>query len=129
MSRSTWYVRKSNRRIGNSTHPKFFLVATRSAFLQRGEIIALALLGDTAPAQRLFLCGCFCEVKWAPLGEVLLAVIPAGANVSCYGDGPGLVTLWAAMDTNFRGKVSDDCAAGGFKASVRLVPGERQARG
>ncbi len=37
------------------------------------------------------------QVKWAPLGEVLVAVIPAGASApACYGDGPGLVTLWAA---------------------------------
>jgi hypothetical protein len=37
------------------------------------------------------------RVKWAPLGEVVLAVIPAGANApACYGDGPGLVTLWSA---------------------------------
>jgi hypothetical protein len=37
------------------------------------------------------------RLKWAPIGEVVVAVIPAGASApSCYGDGPGLVTLWAA---------------------------------
>lgn len=59
------------------------------------------------------------QVKWAPLGEVLLAVIPAGANVACYGDGPGLVTLWAANGLGSQPLVS-------HRGFVSLLPGTTQ---
>jgi hypothetical protein len=35
-------------------------------------------------------------VKWGPGGEITFALIPAGSKApACYGDGPGLVTLWS----------------------------------
>jgi hypothetical protein len=47
------------------------------------------------------------KVKWAPMDEVTLAIIPAGAGApACYGDGPGLVTLWSADGSGLQPLIS-----------------------
>lgn len=39
-------------------------------------------------------------LKWGPRGESIVALIPAGPEApACYGDGPGLVTIWSTDAT------------------------------
>lgn len=56
-------------------------------------------------------------VEWGPGGDSVVAVIPAGSNMpACYGDGPGLVTIWSTDKTQRQPWIT-------HRGYVSLLPG------